>query len=534
MLLEWRMANRGRGLRRVRRLVTFVLMPLLVLRGHRIAAQEPAARLTRGDSALVHRILAAEDRRDASDPALGEGDRHADARVRLISRRARGRIGDPTFAARESLPALPTPPNWAEPAWRVRYRALPAARSDCRAIRAALTDSVWPVRLRAMDVVAPACASDDTLVSALRGWVDMLPADASRRSRGGVSWQAAAHALVALARLRPVDARSRLPALASHAQWQVRMYAARAAAVLADTTTLVRLARDANDDVAEAAITGLAVVAPGDLPVFVAALSATGPPVVRAAAVALQGTRDPGAIAAATAAFARWVTRASASERDVRVALLAAAGRPAGDDQPPPLRHALAPRVVALALGADVRLRVQMSPASGSGAFVVRLRGDVAPIMAARILALVTAHYYDGLSWHRVEHDFVIQGGSPGASEYVGLPYFLRDEVGSVPHRRGTIGMSTRGHDTGDAQWFVNLKDNLRLGADYTVFAEVVQGMDVVDDVLEGDVIAWIEENSDAIDQSVKHAPVEKAESAPTPPERHIHSFTSGDRPCAT
>jgi cyclophilin family peptidyl-prolyl cis-trans isomerase len=53
--------------------------------------------------------------------------------------------------------------------------------------------------------------------------------------------------------------------------------------------------------------------------------------------------------------------------------------------------------------------------------------------------------------------------------------------------------MSTRGHDTGDAQWFVNLKDNLRLDRDYTVFAEVVEGMGVVDGILEGDAIATIE-----------------------------------------
>ena len=126
------------------------------------------------------------------------------------------------------------------------------------------------------------------------------------------------------------------------------------------------------------------------------------------------------------------------------------------------------------------------------GAFVVRLRGDVAPIMAGRILDLARGHYYDGLLWQRVEPDFVIQGGGPGANEYVGASRFLRDELGTVPHRRGTIGMSTRGHDTGDAQWFVNLKDNLRLGRDYTVFGEVVQGMEVVDAIMEGDRIATI------------------------------------------
>ena len=134
-----------------------------------------------------------------------------------------------------------------------------------------------------------------------------------------------------------------------------------------------------------------------------------------------------------------------------------------------------------------------MASASGGGSFVVRLRGDVAPIMAARILALVRARYYDGRAWHRVEPDFVIQGPSPDDNEYVGHPRFLRDELGTVPHVRGTVGMSTRGHDTGDAQWFVNLKDNLRLGRDYTVFGEIVDGIDVADGVLEGDVIERIE-----------------------------------------
>ena len=52
--------------------------------------------------------------------------------------------------------------------------------------------------------------------------------------------------------------------------------------------------------------------------------------------------------------------------------------------------------------------------------------------------------------------------------------------------------MSTRGHDTGDGQWFVNLRDNLRLGRDYTVFAEVVERIETVDGVMEGDVIESI------------------------------------------
>ena len=158
-----------------------------------------------------------------------------------------------------------------------------------------------------------------------------------------------------------------------------------------------------------------------------------------------------------------------------------------------PLEIKLPPDAVALALGRVVRLRVTLADSSGGGSFTVRLRGDVAPIMAARVLALARSGYYTGLVWQRVEPDFVIQGGGLGANEYVGHPRFMRDELGSVPHVRGTVGMSTRGHDTGDGQWFVNLRENRRLDLDYTVFGEVVDGIDVVDNVQAGDVIAKID-----------------------------------------
>jgi len=451
-------------------------------------------RLTAADSALVGRILLAEDRRDSTDAALSDGARNADARVRVLAQRAAGRIRDPKYGTRAALPAAAAPPTWAEPAWRLRLRALATQRDSCATLRAALRDESWPVRLRAADLAGPSCAQDDALVMALREWVDGIPRDASRRMAGGVSWHPAAHAVVALARVRPAEARPRVAVLARHAQWQPRMYAARAAALVADTAILRQLARDTDDNVKEAALEGLTKVAPGDVHSFILALGGSGAQAVRAAAIGMKGSAHPEVRQAAAAALDRWTARGNASERDVRVALLELLGRPESVDRAPALSHSVPPDAVALALGQQVRLRVRMSPASGGGTFIVRLRGDAAPMMASRILALVRARYYDGLTWHRVEHDFVIQGGSPGASEYAGIAQFLRDELGTVPHRRGTVGMSTRGHDTGDAQWFVNLKDNLRLDADYSVFAEVTEGIEVVDGVMEGDVIERIEE----------------------------------------
>ncbi|HEX8452518.1 MAG TPA: peptidylprolyl isomerase [Longimicrobium sp.] len=446
---------------------------------------------TRADSALVGRILVAEDRRDSAAAEIAIGLRHADPRVRLIAHRALGRIRDPLFAARDSLPPMAAPRAWPEPAWRLRYRALATRGADCAALRTALADSVWHVRLRAAGVAAPSCGADSAFVRVLARWVDALPADTRRRAAGGVSWHAGAHAAVALARVAPEQARTRLGRLATHPDWHVRLYAARAAAALADTPRLRTLARDRDGNVQEAAIDALSKLAGHAADdVYLAALHGDQAQAVRAAAIALKGSPAPATRAAADSLFERWVRRANDSERDVRVALLEAAGRPASDDRPPGPQVDLPPDAVALALGKEVRVRVAMSRDAGGGSFVVRLRGDVAPIMAARVLALVRAGYYDGGNWHRVEPDFVVQGGGPGTNEYVGHPRYLRDELATVAHPRGSVGMSTRGHDTGDAQWFINLKDNPRLVRDYSVFAQVVEGMDVVDGIMEGDVVA--------------------------------------------
>lgn len=132
------------------------------------------------------------------------------------------------------------------------------------------------------------------------------------------------------------------------------------------------------------------------------------------------------------------------------------------------------------------RARVTMREA---GPFTIELLPEEAPFTVARFVTLAERGYYDGLTFHRIVPNFVIQGGSPSANEYEGFPDYLRDEVGLVPHERGTLGISTRGRDTGDSQIFVNLVDNPRLDHAYTVFARVVEGMENVDRILEGDVM---------------------------------------------
>ena len=116
-----------------------ILLAALVALPASLSAQSRT--LSAKDSALVGRILLAEDRRDSTDAALADGVRHADVRLRTLALRARGRIRDGQFAARDSLPALPTPTVWPEAAWRLRFRDLTAQRNNCPALRAALADS---------------------------------------------------------------------------------------------------------------------------------------------------------------------------------------------------------------------------------------------------------------------------------------------------------------------------------------------------------------------------------------------------------
>jgi cyclophilin family peptidyl-prolyl cis-trans isomerase len=136
------------------------------------------------------------------------------------------------------------------------------------------------------------------------------------------------------------------------------------------------------------------------------------------------------------------------------------------------------------------RARIHMRDA---GRFTLELISEEAPLTVATFVRLAERGYYDGLTFHRIVPNFVIQGGSPGANEYVGTAGYIRDEIGLVSHERGTVGISTRGRDTGDSQIFINLVDNYRLDHNYTVFARVIDGMHAVDQIQEDDIIESIE-----------------------------------------
>jgi cyclophilin family peptidyl-prolyl cis-trans isomerase len=134
---------------------------------------------------------------------------------------------------------------------------------------------------------------------------------------------------------------------------------------------------------------------------------------------------------------------------------------------------------------------VNMSPGRP---FRMRMDPGSAPIAVEQFLKLATQdRYYNGLTIHRVVPNFVIQGGSPGANEYAGNKEYWRDEI-AASNIRGTVGLSIRGRNTADAQFYVNLVDNPRLDGGYTVFAHVFpDDMDAVDRIQEGDVMRSID-----------------------------------------
>jgi cyclophilin family peptidyl-prolyl cis-trans isomerase len=416
--------------------------------------------------------------------------RDLDGQVRRIAMRAAAPASATTLSADEAHAVLEAGLGDESPAVRVEAVRVLRLRNDaaaCSSAVAAVADKDIQVALIALDQLAP-CGGSAEAVAALEHAVsDLAPAGAPR------AWHRAAHALVALASASPESATAALAQFTGSHTWQMRAYAARAAAQLGNRAVLETLARDEDDNVAEAAVEALHKLAGHDADaIYVGDLARSGNQIVRAAALALvDSPHADSAVPVLKSTLQRLVKEGRDNSHDARDAIgralaslgVSASGTVAAtienDLNADDLRHLAAPR-------ARVSIR-------DVGAFELALFTAQAPATVLRFARLARAGYYNGLTFHRVVPNFVIQGGSPGANEYVGDASFMRDEVGTWPHVRGAVGISTRGHDTGDAQIFVDLVDNPRLDHVYTVFGQVLNGIDIVDHILEGDVIERIE-----------------------------------------
>ena len=144
------------------------------------------------------------------------------------------------------------------------------------------------------------------------------------------------------------------------------------------------------------------------------------------------------------------------------------------------------------------KLRVEPIPAAGAtGATIETARGTIkisldaerAPRTVENFARLARSGTFDGIAFHRVVPDFVIQDGCPRGDGWGGPGYAIPCEYNDRAYETGTVGMALSGKDTGGSQWFIALAPAPRLDGRYTAFGTVTSGMDVVERIMPGDRI---------------------------------------------
>ncbi len=128
------------------------------------------------------------------------------------------------------------------------------------------------------------------------------------------------------------------------------------------------------------------------------------------------------------------------------------------------------------------------------GTITVRLACPQAPMTCLSFLTLASQGFFDGLTFHRVVPDFVIQGGDPKGDGSGGPGYAIRDEINRLRYTRGVVGMALAGPDTGGSQFFITLSPQPHLDGGYTAFGEVTAGAGVLDQIRLGDRIEKVVE----------------------------------------
>lgn len=121
------------------------------------------------------------------------------------------------------------------------------------------------------------------------------------------------------------------------------------------------------------------------------------------------------------------------------------------------------------------------------GRIRIDLFSEDAPQTVESFAYLAEEGFFDGLTFHRVVGDFVVQGGDPTGTGWGDAGYTLRSEWNPRRYGRGTVGIAHSGKDTGSCQLFITQSPQPHLDARYTVWGEVVGGMDVVDRIQRGD-----------------------------------------------
>jgi cyclophilin family peptidyl-prolyl cis-trans isomerase/HEAT repeat protein len=318
--------------------------------------------------------------------------------------------------------------------------------------------------------------------------------------------------------------------LAGNEQDRLQAIRALAPAGPAAESLFLRLSRDPQPEVAAAAISALAALpAPAgpSRPLLLESLRHPHPAVRAAAARALQSRAEPADLPAlldAWAAAAGDPTTAAAlatvdalgalaeanpavarsfflrfpephADRAVHARVVARIGDARWPAPPPAPRRPdhgaayyedIVRRYVAPHLAGTPLPRVVIETEHGD--IVMELAASEAPLTVANFLALVDRNFYDGIRWHRVVPNFVLQTGQ-GSN---GPAWSIRDEINRLRFDRGTLGMALSGPDTGTSQWFITHAPQPHLDGGYTVFGRVIGDMHAADNVVQDDVVLRI------------------------------------------
>jgi peptidyl-prolyl cis-trans isomerase A (cyclophilin A) len=119
------------------------------------------------------------------------------------------------------------------------------------------------------------------------------------------------------------------------------------------------------------------------------------------------------------------------------------------------------------------------------GNFKIELFMDKAPLTVGNFVKLVDQGFYNGLIFHRVIPDFMIQTGCPQGTGYGGPGYTIQDEIKKgLSHDKGVLSMANTGRaNTGGSQFFITVKPTPWLDGKHTIFGKVIDGMDVIESI---------------------------------------------------
>ena len=432
--------------------------------------------------------------------------------VRGLAARGLGLQGDASDLPR-LRPLLDDP----EPGPAVQ--ALRAARKLIQGGKGA-APAEWIARLREL-VASPASPLMLTAIEASASWLpDPVLSESLARTATGGEPRSRELALLALAEAKEPSAAQAVSLAARSGDTVLRARAAEAAGTLNLAETLELLAVDADAGVRGAVLS--ARLAGAEAESAAREALSDGDPVVRATALdwlaehptlPLQALEEalsksaadslPDAALSATRALAargkaEALERGRAVEdlerlaahRDYLVrreagARLAELGRPA----PKPGAAATRELAVYRDIVRETSRPRQVELDTRRGTLRLRLDCPQAPLTCLSFIQLTRQGYFDGLRFHRVVPDFVVQGGDPRGDGSGGPGYSIRDEINRLRYRRGALGMALSGPDTGGSQFFLTLSPQPHLDGGYTVFGAVVGGEALLDELVQGDRI---------------------------------------------